>query len=196
MSILTVDQKNIYHKEAMASSRKLGVLTFIVALITILALTAIIGASYCAICFSGMNVVHQVILPVILPSCLVLVCVVVPLMIYIVKTHKKIDFKLKEIGQQELKILRSFYESHLLIKPDKNKIAEFLESNIINIPANKLYRQEFLHIIKGLLPKKKKRSEDDLNLIRGIERAVENLKLSTRQGEKRDEKEKKERMNT
>lgn len=191
MSILTVDQKSICHTESMTSLRKVGVLTFIVALITLLAFVAIIGAIASVICFSGLNVVQQIILPVILPSCLVLVCIVIPLMLYIVGSHKKINLKLKELGQQELRVLRSFYETHVLIKPDKNKIAEFLEESMINIPSNKLYRQEFLHVIKDLLPKKKERSADDLNLIEGIERAVENLRLSAQQRGKRDEQEKK-----
>ena len=84
--------------------------------------------------------------------------------------------------------MKSFYKQ-TLTKPDKNAIAAFLEANIINISANRFYCQEFLQVLKDLFPNKKNRTQEDINLIMGIDRAIENLKLSDKQKKKRDEQE-------
>lgn len=189
MNHISLEQKDFFHKNIISSSRKQGSLMFIATLIALFALVAIISALVCIICFSGLNVIHQIIFPIILPSSLALVFVSLPLIIYVLRSYKETKSQIRNVVQVSLDALKSFYNQQILKKPDKNAIAAFLEENIINISANKFYCQEFLQVLKDLFPNKKNRTQEDMNLIMGIDRAIENLKLSDKQKKKRDEQE-------
>lgn len=189
MNYISLEQKNSFHEKIIRSSRIEGVLTLIATLITLFALTIIISSLVCMICFTGLNVIHQVILPALLPSCLSLICISLPIIVYVLKSHKETKKKINSIAQESFKLIKSFYDQYTVMKPDKNKISEFIETNIIDIQANRFYRQEFLQILKNLFPKKKNRTQEDINLIEGIDRSIENLKLSDKQKKERGKKE-------
>ncbi|MEG0037368.1 MAG: hypothetical protein RR599_04970 [Victivallaceae bacterium] len=141
---------------------------------------------------SDINVLTDVVFPIILPTIITLIVIGVPLIILILKNQKKKNAISKQIAQAELSMIKGFYDQNPITKPDKRLIGDFIEKNVLISNKNKFYLIETLENIKKELPPKKQRKKEDQDLITGIERAQENIKLSTQARKRRDDKEAKE----